>query len=71
MNTHKNQRFNTDHGSRIPRFGRGSNKYSQVVNQRNPRTDFRIGTWNVRTLLKTSKLEEIKNEMKEAHLDIL
>lgn len=71
MISHPNQSFNTDHGLRIPRSGRGSNKASQVVSQRNPCTDFRIGTWNVRTLFKTGKLEEVKNEMEEAHLDIL
>jgi len=31
----------------------------------------RIGTWNVRTMLKTGKLENIKVEMKRLDIDIL
>lgn len=38
---------------------------------RNPCAKFRIGTWNVKTLLKTGKVEELKQEMKRAELDIL
>lgn len=61
----------TDHGTRMPRSGRRSNKASQVVNLRNPCAKFKIGTWNVKTLIKTGKVEELKQEMKRAELDIL
>jgi len=60
-----------DHGTRIPRSGRRSDKASQVASMRNPCAKFRIGTWNVKTLLKTGKVEELKQEMKRAELDIL
>lgn len=70
----------TDHGDRMPRSGRGRNKASQVVILRNPcinihenkKKDYlRTGTWNVQTMLKPLKIEEVKKEMEKAKLDIL
>lgn len=54
-------------GEVIP--GRRPNKVPQVVTKRNPCS--MIGTWNVRTLLKTGKLENLKIEMKRLKIDIL
>uniref|UniRef100_A0A8D9DT62 Craniofacial development protein 2 n=1 Tax=Cacopsylla melanoneura TaxID=428564 RepID=A0A8D9DT62_9HEMI len=71
MNTPREEINTTDHGHRNPRSGRRSNKASQVVSLRNPCAKFRIGTWNVKTLLKAGKVEELKQEMKRAELDIL
>lgn len=58
------------------RSGRRSNRASQVVTQRNPykinvKDKMKIGTWNVRTMLKSGKLEEIKSAMLETGIDIL
>jgi len=68
----------TDHGLRNPRSGRGGPTASQVVSQRNPWENnnnnyckFNIGTWNVRTMLKPSKIEEISQQMINGKLDIL
>ncbi|VVC26960.1 Endonuclease/exonuclease/phosphatase [Cinara cedri] len=49
--------------------GRGRSKASQVVIKRNPWKN--IGTWNVRTMLNASKLENIKLEMMRLDIDIL
>lgn len=46
----------------------GGAKASQVANMRNPCAKFRIGKWNVKTLLKTGKVEESKQEMKRENL---
>ena len=66
----------TDRGRRNTRSGRRSNRASQVVTQRNlykinVKDKMKIGTWNVRTLLKYGKLEEIKSAMLETGIDIL
>src|SRR5215469_9478865 len=51
---------------------RGRNKASQVINQRNPCDKaLKIGTWNIRTLLRAGKLENVKREMKKNGLCIL
>uniref|UniRef100_A0A8D8RMY9 Craniofacial development protein 2 n=1 Tax=Cacopsylla melanoneura TaxID=428564 RepID=A0A8D8RMY9_9HEMI len=71
MNSEINEYSITDHGNRIPRSGRRRDKAPQVVSQRKPCSTFRIGTWNVRTLLILGKLEELKEQMKKAELDIL
>ena len=53
-------------------LGRGRNRASQVVIQRNPCYErMRIGTWNVRTMNKPEKLENIKHEMKRLNIDIM
>jgi len=55
-----------DHGHRMARPGRRSGEASQVVIERNPCDDkFNIGTWNVRTMLKPGKIEEISYQIKE------
>jgi len=52
--------------------GRGARKDSQVVIQRKPyQRVLKIGTWNVRTMLPTGKLENVKREMERAQLNIL
>ncbi|XP_023213563.1 craniofacial development protein 2-like [Centruroides sculpturatus] len=56
--------------------GRGSYGASQVVTMQNPHRKtsigrIRIGTWNVRTMLRPGKLETVKREMKRQNLDIL
>ena len=66
----------TDRGRRNTRSGRRSNRASQVVTQRNAykinvKGKMKIGTWNVRTMLKYGKLEEIKSAMLETGIDIL
>lgn len=62
----------TDHGIRKPRSGRCSNKAAQVVSMRNPcKSKFNIGTWNVRTMLKPGKLDELNTQMIKADIDIL
>jgi len=50
-------------------LGRRPNKVPQVVTKRNPCS--MIGTWNVRTLLQTGKLENLKIELKRLKIDIL
>ncbi|KAI5755057.1 hypothetical protein M8J77_013699 [Diaphorina citri] len=71
MSSLESQRNLTDHGVRMPRSGRMCGKAHQVVIQRNPCSTFKLGTWNVRTLLRPGKLEELKEQMKKAELDIL
>jgi len=74
----------TNHEPEYSRFGRRSNEASQVVSKRKPhhKTDntlkqknkqniINIGTWNVRTMLRAGKLEEVKNIMIEKNIDIL
>lgn len=71
----------TDHGIRKPRSGRCSSRAAQVVIPRNPsdnnisnnnkRSKFNIGTWNVRTMIRPGKLDELAIQMKNAELDIL
>ena len=55
--------------------GMGNDRVPRVVIPRNPcRTKpraIRIGTWNVRTMMKSGKLENIKREMRRNRLDIL
>ncbi|VVC42423.1 Endonuclease/exonuclease/phosphatase [Cinara cedri] len=60
-----------NHGIRKPRSGRGGNKASSVVIERNPHSSFRIGTWNIRTALKAGKIEEIKEQIKNNYIGIL
>ena len=47
----------------------------KVVNMRNPctrkRNKIKIGTWNVRTMLRRGKLENIKQEMRKMEVNIL
>ncbi|KAL4149828.1 hypothetical protein QTP88_003684 [Uroleucon formosanum] len=50
-------------------LGRRRSKASQVVSKRKPCQN--IGTWNVRTMLNTGKLENIKVEMTRLNIDIL
>ena len=63
-----------DSGCRV-RQGRG--RACQVVSQRKPcRTDrrgapLRVGTWNVRTLLREGKLANVIAEMKRGNINIL
>ena len=61
-------------------FGRRGNKASSVVNQRKPcnlenededKTPLRIGTWNVRTMLRPGKLANVISEMKRRKINIL
>lgn len=42
-------------------------KENLKISQNNVKT----GTWNVRTLLKVEKLEEVKREMRKSKIDIL
>ena len=55
---------------------RGSSRAPQVVIQQNPCNNnaekrLKKGTWNVRTMNRPGKLENIKNEMKRLSIDIL
>jgi hypothetical protein len=62
-------------------FGRGRPKASSVVSKRNPwmqRTAkakegglLKIGSWNVRTMLRAGKLTNVIREMKRAEVEIL
>src|SRR6218665_432532 len=62
-------------------FGRGGNKASSVVIQRNPckekektekvKERLKVGTWNVRTMRRPGKLTNVIGEMKKAGLKIL
>lgn len=68
----------TDHGIRMTRSGKGSSKAFQVINQQNSckskskdKNNFNIGTWNIRTMKKDGKLEEVAEQMKIAELDIV
>ncbi len=52
--------------------GRGSAKASSVVNKRKPGlTEMRIGTWNVRTMLRKGKLANVVREMRKTRIEIL
>ena len=53
--------------------GRGSSEVTQVVNKRIPHTADLMGiaTWNVRTMHKSVKLENIKAEMERGNITIL
>ena len=68
------------HQLRSVAFGRRGNKDSLVVNQRKPcnlknededKTPLRIGTWNVRTMLRPGKLANVISEMKRGKINIL
>jgi len=48
--------------------GRRGYKTSQVVIQRNPCRQVRIGRWNVRTMLRKEKIVNIKQEMERYKL---
>ena len=52
--------------------GRGSSKVTQVVNKQIPHTVGLMGmaTWNVRTMYKSGKLENIKAEMERGNITI-
>ena len=53
-------------------LGRGRSRASQVVIQQNPcYKKIRVGTWNVRTMNKPEKLENIKHEMNRLNIDIM
>ena len=58
-------------------FGRRGSKASSVVNQQKPcnsekgKTPLRIGTWNVRTMLRPGKLANVISEMKRGKLNVL
>ena len=49
--------------------GSGGSKASKVVNTRKPCIN--IGTWNVRTMQKDGKLENLQEEMKKNNINIL
>src|SRR5688572_18778895 len=67
--------------------GSGGSGASSVVNQRNPcktktrtsetkggngkKNNIKVGTWNVRTMLRPGKLSNVIDEMKRADLNIL
>lgn len=52
--------------------GRGGSRASQVVNLQNPCGEsLRIGTWNVRSMLRPEKLENIKREMSKNNINML
>lgn len=71
----------TNHGSRMPRFGRGRNSKNdrapRVVNQRNPcslkiqNSTVKMATWNVRSMYESGKLKNIEQEMMRLKIDIL
>lgn len=67
----------TDHGSRIPRSGKGrDHRASQVVIQRNPcklknQQTLKIGTWNVKSLYESGKTHNAIKEMRRLQVDIL
>jgi hypothetical protein len=53
-------------------FGSGKNKVPKVVIKRKPCTEtLKIGTWNVRTMLRKGKLENVKQEMNRNKINIL
>lgn len=59
-------------GVSIPPFGSpGGNVLGKAVRSKGLKEQMRIGTWNVRTLLKVGKLEEVKVVMDKSQLDIL
>ena len=54
--------------------GSGSSRASKVVNKRNPcgkQKKLKIGTWNIRSMLRPGKLANVIQEMRKARLDIL
>ena len=51
--------------------GRRGSRASQVVIQQNPCCKMRIGTWNIRTMNRPGKLENIMHEMNRMNMDIL
>jgi hypothetical protein len=52
--------------------GSGANRDSKVVIKRNPCGEkLKIGTWNVRTLLRKGKLENVNREMAKNKLNVL
>ena len=52
--------------------GRGSAKASSVVNKRKPgAARLRLGTWNVRTMLRKGKLANVVREMRRSRVEIL
>lgn len=52
--------------------GRGGNKASQVVIQRNPYGEkLKIGTWNVRTMRRDGKIENVEREMERYSINVL
>ena len=53
--------------------GKGSSEVTQVVNKRIPYTADLMGitSWNVQTMHKSSKLENIKAEMERSNITIL
>ena len=51
--------------------GNGRNEAPGVVIMRNPRTTINIGQWNVRTMQRTGKLENVINEMKKLNISIM
>lgn len=54
-------------GAGLPRSSFSENQ-ATIVNKKNPT---RIGTWNVRTLLSSGRLEKLKQQMREKQLDVL
>ena len=51
--------------------GRGGSEASQVVIKRNPYGMLKIGTWNVRILARSGKLENVIREMERYKVNIL
>ena len=74
MHNRNEPRFNDVNG--VPRItghvasGSGGSKASEVVIKRNPCT-LNIGTWNVRTMQRLGKIENVLEEMKLHELSIL
>lgn len=74
----------TNHGHRMPRFGRrgqliSNREASQVVSKRKPlgensrtrRSCMRVATWNVKSLFAAGKLDNAIKEMKRMKIDLL
>ena len=52
--------------------GSGIRRVPKVVNKRNPSaSEIKIGTWNVRTMLRNGKLENVQQEMMKNGINIL
>ena len=52
--------------------GSGISRVPKVVNKRNPSaSEMKIGTWNVRTMLRNGKLENVQQEMMKNGINIL
>jgi len=45
--------------------------HSNIISDGNRRVPVKVACWNVRTMLKTGKLENIKHEMKRLKINIL